>query len=250
MERIFVNGVDIACIAEGEGEPVLLIHGFVSNAAANWKDTGWMRFLADNGFRAIAFDNRGHGASTKFYDPEAYTGPAMAEDAAGVLDAFGIARADVIGYSMGARIAAFLTLAHPERVRSVVFGGLGANMMHGLGDPRPIAQALLARDVSEVSDAGARAFRGFAEITKSDREALAACIMAERDRIPAQELATMRVPALVAVGTADDIAGPPAPLAEVIPGAEVLDIPGRDHMKAVGDRAFREGVLAFLRRRP
>ena len=250
MDKIFANGVDIACIAEGEGEPVLLIHGFASNARTNWRDTGWMRFLAGHGFRAIAFDNRGHGASTKFYDPEAYSGPAMAEDAASVLDWLGVARADVIGYSMGARIAAFLALAHAERVRSVVFAGLGANMMHGVGDPRPIAAALLADDMSTVTDSHARGFRVFADQTKSDRRALAACIMATRDRIPAQELGLLKVPVLVAVGTDDALAGPARPLADTIPGAAALDIPGRDHMKAVGDRVFKEGVLEFLKRRP
>ena len=240
----------IAYIAEGEGEPVLLIHGFASNARTNWRDTGWMRFLADHGFRAIAPDNRGHGASDKFYDPESYTGAAMAEDALQLLDHLGIAKADVIGYSMGARIAAVLALAHPERVRSAVFGGLGANMVHGVGDPRPIAAALLADDMSTVTDSHARGFRVFADQTKSDRRALAACIMATRDRIPAQELGLLKVPVLVAVGTDDALAGPARPLADTIPGAAALDIPGRDHMKAVGDRVFKEGVLEFLKRRP
>jgi pimeloyl-ACP methyl ester carboxylesterase len=250
MDSFSGNGVRIAYIAEGEGEPVLLIHGFASNARTNWRDTGWMRFLADHGFRAIALDNRGHGASDKLYDPESYTGPAMAEDALRLLDHLEIAKADVIGYSMGARIAAVLALAHPERVRGAVFGGLGANMIHGVGDPRPIAAALLADDVSNVTNSRARAFRVFADQTKSDRRALAACIMATRDRVPAQELGLLKVPVLVAVGTEDAIAGPARPLADAIPGAAALDIPGRDHMKAVGDRVFKEGVLEFLKRRP
>jgi pimeloyl-ACP methyl ester carboxylesterase len=250
MDSILVNGVRIAYIAEGEGEPALLIHGFASNARTNWRDTGWMRFLAGHGFRAIALDNRGHGHSDKLYDPAAYNGAAMAEDALGLLDHLGIAKADVIGYSMGARISAFLSLAHPGRVRSAVFGGLGANMIQGIGDPKPIAQALLAEDAAAVSDPHARAFRLFADHTKSDRRALAACIMATRDRIPAQELAALKVPALIAVGSQDAIAGPAQPLADAIPGARALNIPGRDHMKAVGDRAFKEGVLEFLRGRP
>jgi hypothetical protein len=74
--------------------------------------------------------------------------------------------------------------------------------------------------------------------------------MAARDRIPGHEIAKFQRPALVAVGTEDALAGPAKPLADAIPGAEVLDIPGRDHMKAVGDRVFKEGVLSFLERRP
>ena len=93
-------------------------------------------------------------------------------------------------------------------------------MIHGVGDPRPIAAALLAEDASAVTDPHARAFRVFADQTKSDRRALAACIMATRDRIPAQELASsLNVPVLVAVGTDDAIAGPARPLADAIPGA-------------------------------
>ena len=250
MESFSAGGVRIAYIAEVEGAPVLLIHGFASNARTNWRDTGWMRFLAGHGFRAIALDNRGHGASDKLYDPESYTGPAMAEVALRLLDHLEIAKADVIGYSMGARIAAVLALAHPERVRRAVFGGLGANMIHGVGDPRPIAAALLADDASGITGPQPLAFRVFADQTRSDRRALAACIMATRERIPAQELGLLKVPVLVAVGTEDAIAGPAQPLADAIPGAAALDIPGRDHMKAVGDRAFKEGVLEFLKRRP
>jgi pimeloyl-ACP methyl ester carboxylesterase len=250
MEIFQADGAGIAYTVEGRGDPVLLIHGFASNARTNWIDTRWLSFLTANGFRTIALDNRGHGASEKFYDPNAYSGPVMAEDARRLLDHLEIVKADVIGYSMGARIAAFLALAHPGRVRSAVFAGLGANMIHGVGDPRPIEAALLAQDASTISDTNARAFRLFADQTKSDRRALAACIMATRDRIPPAELAALRVPVLVAVGTEDAIAGPPQPLADTIPGAKVLDIPGRDHMKAVGDRVFKEGVLEFLRQRP
>jgi pimeloyl-ACP methyl ester carboxylesterase len=250
MDSFRRNGVDIAYRIDGDGDPVLLIHGFASNARTNWADTQWISFLTRNGFSTVALDNRGHGSSAKLYDPAAYAGPVMAEDALGLLDHLKIERADVIGYSMGARIAAFLSLAHPGRVRSAVFAGLGANMIQGVGDPGPVAEALLAEDPSTIPDVNARAFRTFADQTKSDRRALAACIMATRDRIPGAELARLRVPVLVAAGTEDAIAGPAKPLAAAIPGAEILDIPGRDHMKAVGDRVFKEGVLSFLRRRP
>ncbi|MBI4725254.1 MAG: alpha/beta hydrolase [Rhodomicrobium sp.] len=249
MDVFSPDGVEIAYTTEGEGDPVLLIHGFASNVQTNWGDTRWIKFLAGNNFRAIALDNRGHGASQKLYDPEAYSGPVMAEDARRLLDHLDIDRADVIGYSMGARIAAFLALAHPHGVRSAVFAGRGANRIRGVGDPKPIAAALLAEDASAIANPEALAFRLFADQTKSDRRALAACIMATRDRIPANELAALRMPVLVAVGTEDTIAGPARPLADAIPGARVLDIPGRDHMKAVGDRAFKDGVLSFLRRR-
>lgn len=250
MQTFLSDGIEIAFSDEGEGDPILLIHGFASNAAANWRDTGWIKFLTGNGFRVIALDNRGHGASQKLYDPEFYSGPLMAEDSYRLLDHLGIARADVMGYSMGARLTAFLAIAHPDRVRSAIIAGLGANMMHGVGPAEPVAEALLAEDPSTITSANARAFRIFADQTKSDRRALAACIRASRDRIPGAELATIKAPVLVVTGTADEIAGAAQPLADVIPGAQALDLPGRDHMKAVGDRGFKEGALAFLRQRP
>lgn len=250
MDTFSSDGVEIAYSTEGNGDPILLIHGFASNSQTNWRDTQWIKFLAGNGFQVISIDNRGHGASKKLYEPEAYTGPIMAEDARRLLDHLQIPKADVLGYSMGARISAFLALAHPERIRSAIFAGLGANMIYGVGDPTPVAAALLTEEPSTITDLNARAFRIFADQTKSDRRALAACIMASRDRIPGSELAALQVPVLVAVGTEDAIAGPAAPLAAAIPGARALDIPGRDHMKAVGDRLFKEGVLDFLRQRP
>ena len=64
------------------------------------------------------------------------------------------------------------------------------------------------------------------------------------------EAASITVPALIAVGTTDEIAGSAAALGEIIAGSEVLDIPGRDHMRAVGDRVYKAGVLDFLARRP
>ena len=129
MQTFNSGGVEIAFLDEGGGDPILLIHGFASNMATNWIDPGWVRFLTREGYRVIAFDNRGHGKSGKLYDPSAYGAPVMAEDARRLLDHLAVPRADVMGYSMGARITAFLALAHPARVRSCVFGGLGINMV-------------------------------------------------------------------------------------------------------------------------
>lgn len=244
------DGVEIAFIDEGEGEPLLLIHGFASNIAANWVDPGWVRTLTQSGCRVIAYDNRGHGRSEKLYDPDVYGAPLMAEDARRLLDHLGITRADVLGYSMGARIAAFFTLAHPERVRSLILGGLGINMVRGVVGSGPIAKALEAPRIEDVTNDTARSFRAFAEQTKSDLKALAACIRGPREKITPERLATIAVPTLIAVGSKDVIAGSGAELATLIPGAQFLDIPGRDHMRAVGDATFKQGVLDFLTQRP
>ena len=250
MPTFLSDGVAIAWIEEGEGDPILLIHGFASNAQVNWVDTGWVRTLTRDGRRVIAVDNRGHGASAKLYEPQQYGAPLMAEDRRRLLDHLGIARADVMGYSMGARIAAFLALAHPERVRSLIFGGLGANMVRPMAGTSSVAAALLAPSIDDVWNATARTFRAFAEATKSDLKALATCIRSAREPLTPEALAQLRCPVMVAVGSEDVIGGPAEGLARIIPGAEALVIEGRDHMKAVGDRTYKDGVVAFLHRRP
>lgn len=246
MPHFHANGTDIAYLDEGEGEPILLIHGFASNKQVNWLYPGWVDTLTKSGRRVIAVDNRGHGESTKFYDPAAYGAPLMAEDALRLIDHLSLGLTDVMGYSMGARISAFLALNSPDRVRRVVFGGLGYGMVTGVGDPEPIASALEAERLQDVSDRTGRAFRAFADQTGSDRLALAACMRSSRQKIEEEDVARIACPALVAVGTKDDIAGSPQRLADLMPNAKVLDIPGRDHMVAVGDKAYKQGVLEFL----
>lgn len=250
MKTFKNDGVEIAFYDDGEGDPVLLIHGFASNARVNWIDTGWVRLLSRAGRRVISVDNRGHGQSEKLYDPADYGSPTMAEDARALLDHLEIERADVMGYSMGARISAFLSMQHPARVRSTVFAGLGINMVRGVGGAGPIAAALEAPSMDEVTNETARTFRAFAESTKSDLLALAACMRSSRDKITAEALANITTPVLVAVGTTDVIGGSASKLAALIPGAEAVDIEGRDHMKAVGDRQYKDAVVAFLNRRP
>jgi pimeloyl-ACP methyl ester carboxylesterase len=250
MQSFDSDGVGIAYSDEGEGEPILLIHGFASNVAANWRDVGWIGALAAAGRRVIALDNRGHGQSEKLYDPNCYGAPLMAEDARRLLDHLGIARADVMGYSMGARIATFLLLAHPERVRSAILAGVGINLVRGMVGSGPIAKALEAQRIEDVTNDTARSFRAFAEKTGSDLKALAACMRGPREKILAEDLARVRIPVLVATGSEDVIAGSGQDLASLIPGAQLLEITGRDHMKAVGDARFRQGVLDFLTERP
>jgi pimeloyl-ACP methyl ester carboxylesterase len=246
MQHFDSDGVRIAFLEEGEGDPILLIHGFASNARTNWVDTGWVNALVGDGRRVIAMDNRGHGASDKPHDTAVYEAPMMADDAYRLLQHLEIDQADVMGYSMGSRITAFLALAHPEQMRSMVFGGLGIGMVRGVGNSAPIAEALEAPDMEQVVDPVGRIFRSFAEATGSDLLALAACIRSARRKIRAEELAGVDISTLVAVGTKDEIAGSAQELAALIPGAKVLDIPDRDHMRAVGDRVYKQGVLDFL----
>ena len=250
MPQFRSGDLDIAYLDEGKGDPVVLVHGFASTKEVNWVQPAWVSTLVRAGYRVLALDNRGHGASGKLYDPADYHTKRMAEDVRALLDERGIARADVMGYSMGARITAFLALRHPGRVRSAILGGLGIHLVEGVGLPQEIADALDAPSLAAVTDPQGRAFRAFGEQTESDLRALAACIRGSRQTLSREEVARLAVPVLVAVGTKDDVAGSAHALAALIPGAQALDIPNRDHMLAVGDRTYKAGVLAFLAARP
>ena len=243
------DDVEIAYLDEGEGEPIVLIHGFASTKEVNWLLTSWVTTLTKVGRRAITLDNRGHGASTKLYDPAAYHSAIMAEDVRALLDHLEIERADLMGYSMGSRIAAFLSVEHPARVRSAILGGLGIRLVEGVGLPESIAEALEAPTVADVKDPTRRTFRVFAEQTRSDLRALAACIRGSRQTLSRAEVASIMAPVLVAVGTKDKVAGDAHELAVLIPGARALDIPDRDHMLAVGDKVFKAAAIDFLNQR-
>jgi pimeloyl-ACP methyl ester carboxylesterase len=247
----FHNGaVEIAYLDEGEGEPIILVHGFASSKNVNWVYPTWVSELKNHGRRVVALDHRGHGDSTKLYDPEDYHLGIMAGDVRALMMHLGIERADMMGYSMGSRITALLAQTQPALIRSAIIAGLGIGLINGGGPGESVALALEAPSLDDVTDPVGRTFRSFADQTRSDRLALAACMRGSRRLMTREEAAGITVPVLIAVGTVDEIAGSAHELQQVIPGSEVLDIPNRDHMRAVGDRVYKAGVLDFLSRRP
>jgi pimeloyl-ACP methyl ester carboxylesterase len=254
MERpmpSFHNGaVEIAYLDEGEGDSIVLVHGFASSKGVNWIYPRWVSDLKKNGRRVIALDLRGHGESSKLYDSSEYSIEIMADDTLALMDHLKIGRADMMGYSLGARITGSIARTRPERLRSAIFGGLGIGLIEGGGPGENVAEALEAPSLDDVTDPVGRTFRAFADQTRSDRRALAACLRGSRRLMTREEAASIAVPVLIAVGTADEIAGSADELGKIIPGSQVLNIPNRDHMRAVGDKVYKAGVLEFLSRRP
>ena len=247
----FHNGaVEIAYLDEGEGDPIILVHGFASSKNVNWVYPTWVSELRKNGRRVIALDNRGHGESAKLYDAAQYSIPTMAGDVLALMDHLGIPQADIMGYSMGGRMTAWLGLNNPQRLRSAILGGIGiGGLIEGTGPGENVAEALEAPSLDDVTDPVGRTFRAFADQTRSDRLALAACLRGSRGLMTKEEAAGISVPVLIAVGTTDEVAGSAHALSDIIPDSEVLDIPGRDHMRAVGDKVYKTGVTDFLSRR-
>ncbi|CAN7179034.1 alpha/beta hydrolase [Bosea sp. LjRoot9] len=254
MQSFSSDGVNLAYIDLAptsevtRSETVMLVHGFGSSHMVNWVNTQWTKTLTHAGYRVVALDNRGHGQSEKLYEPAAYSSQIMAEDVRRLMDHLGVSQAAVMGYSMGARISAHLALAHPDRLRALLLGGLGIHLVEGVGLPLGIADAMEAPSLDVLTDPMQRMFRAFAEATKSDLRALAACIRGSRQTLTAAQVGQIAVPTLVSVGTKDDVAGSGPELAALIPNAEAFDIEGRDHNLAVGDKSHKQAVLDFLTR--
>ena len=253
MEYFASGGIDVAfmdspAVGDATGVPVLLIHGFASNHVINWVNTLWVQTLTRAGRRVIALDNRGHGQSEKLYEPADYNTAHMARDAVNLLDHLGIGRAIVMGYSMGARIAAFVARDYAELVEALIIGGLGDRLLSPAGLPQGIAEALEAPSLADVRDPTGRMFRAFAEQTKSDLKALSACIRGSRQYLTQAQAEAIMCPVLVAVGSRDPIAGSGLALARHFRNSEFFEIPNRDHNQAVGDRLHRQAVVEFIGR--
>ncbi len=243
-------GVRIHYHDAGAGEAVILVHGFASMADHNWGGTGWIAMLSAK-YRVIAPDVRGHGLSDKPLAREAYGYASMGADVTRLMDHLGIARALLMGYSMGASIAIELMLSHPDRFRAIVLGGIAYDDgLEDKADRDAIAEAYRADDPATIKSAVAKAYRRFAESMPNDLKALAALIDAERSPFDPAKLAAVRLPVLIVVGANDNAIGDPKPLAKMIPAARLLMLEGRDHMTAPADQRFKEVVLEFLSAAP
>ncbi len=229
------------------GDPILLIHGFASSALVNWVHPGWLKTLGDAGYRVIAIDNRGHGHSDKPHHPSLYHVPLMASDAIALLDHLGIPEAHVMGYSMGARITAFAALAFPHRIRTIILAG----SWHRHGDGRGRLGSDCGRAACTLAGRrDPRARPHVPRLCRPDKErpsGFAACIRLARP-VERRAYGQDRHAGADRRRHKDDIAGSPQDLAMLMPHAEALDIPNRDHMLAVGDRVFKKAALEFLRK--
>jgi pimeloyl-ACP methyl ester carboxylesterase len=241
------DAVEIAYQVEGEGPPIVLVHGFAASIAMNWKVTRWIETLTRDGRCVVALDCRGHGQSGKPHDPDAYAGGRMPADVIRLMNHLDLDRADLMGYSMGGLISSYLLVHHPERFSSVVLAGIGSGAISRQSfDPGEVAEALAASESGSIGSEVARAFRDFAEQAGNDLQALAAIMRSRRARVTPEQLARVEKPVLVVAGEKDDLVGDPQPLADAIPGARLVLIPGKDHLTAVPDRRYKRAVLDFL----
>jgi pimeloyl-ACP methyl ester carboxylesterase len=232
--------------ARESGRPVILVHGFSSNRNENWRRLGWYGAFERKGLRVAAYDVRGHGESDKPHEPNAYARDALVADVFALMDHLGAARADLVGYSMGARIVLAAALAHPERVPLLVAGGIGGKLFDAPPPGNPMADAMDADDPATIAIPMLRSFRQFADEQGEDRKALAACARAAHPAFTREMLAGLRVPTLIVAGSRDELAGDPKDLASAIPGARSVALPGCDHFSAIAHGLFKGSVIDFL----
>jgi pimeloyl-ACP methyl ester carboxylesterase len=232
----------------GELPPVVLHHGFVADANANFLATGVIDALTTAGRRVIAPDARGHGRSDRPHDPDRYGEDRMARDLAVLLDTIDVPQIDLVGYSMGA-IVSLLLASTDKRVRRLVIGGVGSGVIECGGVDRravpndAIVEALTVADASKLEVPEAVAFRQLADALGADREALAA----QARSVYRGEIALGRIsaPTLLLAGETDPLAIRPQVLADAIPEATLEMLTG-NHIEALGDPRFRQSIVNFL----
>ena len=228
--------------------PVVLHHGFVADANANWVATGVVDALTSAGRRVIAPDARGHGRSEKPHDPDRYGEQRMARDLAVLLETIDARQIDLVGYSMGA-IVSLLFASTDERVRRLVIGGVGSGVIECGGVDRravpndAIIEALTVADPASLEVPQAAASRQLADALGADREAL----VAQARSVYRGEIALGRIsaPALILAGSTDPLALRPEVLAEAIPDA-TLELLTGNHIEALGDPRFTQSIVEFL----
>ena len=241
------DGLKIATYEWGASDAptVVLLHGFASSAIVNWERTGWVRDLTRAGFRVIALDQRGHGASDKPHDPSVYTMQNFVADLLAVMDTYMIDEARFAGYSLGARVGWQAALDLPDRISRAVLGGIPD------GDPLTRFRVDEARryisDGSEVGDKLTWAYLGMARgIPGNDLAALVALVEGMRGGLQPDPANPPQQPLLFATGSEDRIVGASRTLAEATPAGRFFEIPGRNHFNAPTAKAFRDAALEFL----
>ncbi|MBI3839174.1 MAG: alpha/beta hydrolase [Planctomycetia bacterium] len=253
------NGVKIHYIVEGQGEPVVLIHGFTASIQPQWGLPGIIKALSKD-YQVIALDNRGHGRSDKPHDPKQY-GAEMINDVIRLMDHVKIQKAHIVGYSMGGFMTNYLIMTHPERAITATLGGAGwskpnderLDFMTELADSLdagkgigPLIVRLTPANRPQPSEEQIDAINQMLMLT-NDAKALAACIRGMRGlAVTEEKLRANKVPTLALIGEIDPLKVGVDELAEVMPGLKVEVIEGADHMTAFVRPKFINDLKDFL----
>jgi pimeloyl-ACP methyl ester carboxylesterase len=255
------NGVKIHYTVQGQGEPVVLIHGFAVNNQVQWIGPGILKPLARD-YQVIAMECRGHGGSGKPHDPKKY-GTEMVEDVVRLLDHLKIKKAHVVGYSMGGYIAVRLLADHPDRLLTVTLGGAGwprkidkadaeslekvaesLEQGNGLG---PLIERLTPPGQPATPEQIKLVNQFILKVLNNDPKALAAVMHRFKDlQIPDDKLKDNKVPVLALVGDRDPLKKHVDDMVGRLPHLKVVVIAGGTHVDACFRPEFLRSLKEFL----
>ncbi|MEM9464681.1 MAG: alpha/beta fold hydrolase [Actinomycetota bacterium] len=219
--------------------PIVFLHGWATSTQMTWIEPGWFDLVKEGGRRPLGYDLLGHGDADAPDDIEAYKDlvtPVVDQLPFGPDEGRQI---DIVGYSLGARTALDLTLRHPQLVRRLVLSGIGRNVVEGS-----------AMGVGADRAGADYRFEGLLRTAGEERAAILQKVgqaQSQRDdrHFTAEQLATVTQPTLLVIGT-EDFAGPPDPLAELLPDVTVKELPGVDHFSLPKQFGFIDAALEFL----
>jgi pimeloyl-ACP methyl ester carboxylesterase len=252
------NGVKIHYITDGEGEPVVLIHGFAASAYANWMMPGVFTKLSKH-YHVIALDNRGHGTSGKPHEIDKY-GMEMVGDVVRLLDHLKIQKAHIVGYSMGGFITGALVATHPDRIVSATMGGAGwsrpeddhsvieavAKSLEAGTGIAPLMKALTPPGAPQPTEEQMKT-RNQMVMLANDPLALAACIRGMlKLQVPREALVNNKVPVLAICGDRDPLKKGVDAMDGVMSNLKVVIVKGGDHMSTFRSTLFQQSLDDFL----
>ena len=238
------DGTRLAYRDMGQGRPVVMLHGLFSNGTVNWIKYGHAQKLADAGFRAIVADLRAHGDSDAPHDPAAYPDDILARDAAELIAHLGLTDFDLVGFSLGSRTSVRAVIGG-LKPRRLVLGGMGLEGLAGWTKRSAFFQRAIAEfDTSKRGDDTWLAIQ-FMKTMKVDRIAAAQLLRTFTDTPPAA-LAAVTMPTLLVCGAQDQDNGSAASLADVLPDARLVEVPGT-HMSSVTEPAMGAEISTYLR---
>lgn len=237
------DGTRLAWRELGEGRPVVLLHGYFSDAVTNWLRYGHAAAIAARGFRVIMPDLRAHGSSDKPHDPAAYPRDALTRDGHALIEHLGLSDYDLGGYSLGARTVSrmLVTGAEPRRV---VFSGMGLEGLIHTGRRIDHFRNILTNLGQHPRGSPEWMAEAFLKTTKGDPRALLGVLDTFADT-PPEALAGFGQPVLVVCGAEDFDNGSARDLADALPDAGYVEVPG-GHMSSVTHRELGEAIADFL----
>ena len=237
------DGTRLAWYEIGEGRPVVLLHGFMSDAYTNWVRYGQVGAIVAAGRRVVMLDLRGHGASDKPHDLSAYPRDALTKDGHAMVAHLGLTDYDLGGYSLGSRTASRM-LATGATPGKVIFGGMGLEGLTDTGRRAGHFRSILEHLGEHEQGSPAWLVEAFLKTTKGDPQALLGIIHTFADT-PRETIERFAMPVQVLCGVEDDDNGSASALAEVLPDAVLAEVPG-GHMSSVTKPEMGAAMAAFL----